>query len=150
MAVAKESWSPRGSTYKTIGHCPCPVHVECGGQPRRLRQPEIRGNITVVAAGVRVLELGDSREVLASVGHTDMDYKSVRAIGEEFGADAVIVGDVEVTDVKPSFDLSGMLTSGTVRADVEAALQSDCSTAVAVRRSGRVRARTRNRSHISA
>lgn len=72
--------------------------------------------------GVRVLELGDSREVLAAVGHTDLDYKSVRAIGEEFGADAVIVGDLEVTDVKPSFDLSGMLTSGSVRADVEAGL----------------------------
>jgi hypothetical protein len=72
--------------------------------------------------GVRVLELGDEKSVLSGVDQTAMNYRAVRAIGEEYGVAAVIVGNLEITDVKPSVDLSAMLMSGTVRAEVEASL----------------------------
>lgn len=72
--------------------------------------------------GVRFLELEDQESVLADVQQDDLGPRAVRAICEEYGTGAIIFGTVEVTDVKPSVDLSAMLTSGTVRADVEASL----------------------------
>ena len=72
--------------------------------------------------GVGVLELSDQESVLAEIGHEELNHKAIRAISEEYGATAIVVGNVEVTDVKPSLDLSATLMSGTVRADVEAQL----------------------------
>jgi hypothetical protein len=72
--------------------------------------------------GVGFLELSDEETVLAEIDHREMDYRAVRAISEQYGVDAVVLGEVEVTDAKPSMNLSGILSSGTVRADVEVAL----------------------------
>lgn len=73
--------------------------------------------------GVGVLELGEKAEVLRVIGRDELDHKAIRAIGEEYNVDAVVVGEVEVTDVKPSVDFQSMLSlSGGVRADVEAAM----------------------------
>lgn len=72
--------------------------------------------------GVRVLELGDREEVLQRVEREEMDFDTIRSIGEAYRVDALIVGDMEVTDVKPKVDVSSALTSLSVKADVEASL----------------------------
>jgi hypothetical protein len=46
----------------------------------------------------------------------------MRAIGERYGVGAVIVGVLDVQDVKPRIDLQSMITSGSVSADVKASL----------------------------
>ncbi|MFQ5511981.1 MAG: hypothetical protein ACE5EO_09045 [Candidatus Krumholzibacteriia bacterium] len=73
-------------------------------------------------AGVRVLELGPKAHVLASVRGERFDHETIRAIGERYHVEALIVGHLEVTDVKPTVDLSAILATMSVSADVEASL----------------------------
>jgi hypothetical protein len=72
--------------------------------------------------GVRVIELGSRERVLQSIERDQFDFDAVQAIGERYNVDAVIIGDVEVTDVKPRVDLSSILSTMSVSADVEASL----------------------------
>ena len=72
--------------------------------------------------GVPVLELGDAEMVLSAIGRDNLDPDAVRAMGKMYNVDAVIVGNLEVTDVKPKVNLTQVLTSMNVQADVEAAL----------------------------
>jgi hypothetical protein len=72
--------------------------------------------------GVPVLELGDEDEVLGAIGRDKFDPEAVQAMQERYNVDAVIVGTLEVTDVKPKVNLTQLLTTMDVQADVEAAL----------------------------
>lgn len=72
--------------------------------------------------GVRVLELGTAEDVKRTVQRKDMSFETMRAIGERFGVSAVVVGVLDVEDVKPRLDLQTMITSGSVSADVKASL----------------------------
>lgn len=72
--------------------------------------------------GVPVLELGDEELVLTAIGRDKLDPDAVRALGKLYDVDAVIVGNLEVIDVKPKVNLTQVLTSVDVQADVEAAL----------------------------
>ena len=72
--------------------------------------------------GVRILELGNSERVLSAVRHDQVDADAIKAIGEEYGVDAVITGHMDISNVKPKVELSSVLKSMKVRADVEAAL----------------------------
>ena len=60
--------------------------------------------------------------ILESVGHDRLDHSAVKAIGEKFDIDALIIGNMDVEDIKPSVDLSTILSSADVRAEVEASL----------------------------
>jgi hypothetical protein len=72
--------------------------------------------------GVPVLELGDEKLVLQEIGRDKLDPGAIQAVGRMYGLDAVIIGNLEVTDVKPKVDLTRFLTSMDVQADVEASL----------------------------
>jgi hypothetical protein len=72
--------------------------------------------------GVRVIELGDHEVLLESVGHDQMNYEAIKAIGDKYELDAIIVGKMEVTDVKPRVSLQNIVTSLSASADVDAAL----------------------------
>ncbi|HEU4365231.1 MAG TPA: hypothetical protein VFT13_07170 [Candidatus Krumholzibacteria bacterium] len=72
--------------------------------------------------GVRVLELGTADEIVRTLDRDDMNFQTVRAIGEHYGVGAVILGTLDVQDVKPRVDLQHMLTTAGVSADVTAAL----------------------------
>lgn len=72
--------------------------------------------------GVRVLELGTRDKVLAAVGKSELDFEAIRAISEEYGVDAVMTGQFDVTDVKPNVDVFSMLQSMSVTADVQATM----------------------------
>ena len=71
---------------------------------------------------VVVVELGDSEELLETVGHDKMDLEAIKAIGKRYDLDGVIVGTMEVKDVTPSMSLYNMVSSMSFSADVEASL----------------------------
>ena len=73
-------------------------------------------------SGVPVLELGRQGRVLDAVGHDELDFEAVRAIGEKYHVDTVLVGKLDVTEVRPRFKLSSGLESLHVKAQVEASL----------------------------
>jgi len=72
--------------------------------------------------GVRVLELGRVSELTSAPGNGPVDHDAIQAIGEKYGVDALIVGDLLVENVRPNIDVYNMLTSMSVSADVDAAL----------------------------
>jgi hypothetical protein len=61
------------------------------------------------AQRVPVVELGPQAAVLADVGKTVFDRDAALAIGEKQALDAVFVGEVTVTKVKPQIDLAAPL-----------------------------------------
>jgi hypothetical protein len=72
--------------------------------------------------GVPVLELGNERRVLQALGRSQLDRDAILELGKVYDVDAVIIGNLEVTDVAPKVSLSQILTSMDVQADVEASL----------------------------
>jgi len=92
------------------------------GQLQKFASQDFIGAVQSSQPGVPVLELGGQDQVLAAVGRDKVDSAAIQAIGEKFGVDAVIVGNLEVTDVKPRVDIKQMFSSVAVQANVEAAL----------------------------
>ena len=72
--------------------------------------------------GVPALELGSERELLRKLGVEELNFMAIRKLGEEFGVDAVFVGHLEVTSVKPKVNIGRMLTSMSIEANVSAEL----------------------------
>ncbi len=62
------------------------------------------------AQRIPVVELGTQDAVLADIGKEAFDRDTVLAIGEKQGVDAVFVGEIEVTKVKPQVDLLAPLS----------------------------------------
>jgi hypothetical protein len=72
--------------------------------------------------GVRVLELGGESELRQSLETDELDFTAIRAIGEQYGVDVVVVGELVVSNVRPSIDLSTMVTTMSASAKVDASL----------------------------
>jgi hypothetical protein len=72
--------------------------------------------------GVLILELGVEDQVLGSVGHDRLNWEAIKALGQTFEIGAILVGRLQVTDVKPNVRVSTSLTSLSAQADVEARL----------------------------
>jgi hypothetical protein len=74
--------------------------------------------------GVPVLELGGEESVLRAIGRDKVDAQAIQEIGRKYDVGAVIIGNLEVTGLKPKVGVSQMLSSASVdvQADVEAAL----------------------------
>lgn len=62
------------------------------------------------AQRVPVVELGPPESVLADVGKTAFDRDAILALGQKQGLDAVFIGEVKVTKVKPQVDLLAPLS----------------------------------------
>ena len=105
--------------YETIGLVQFSSNAE--GALDALATQKFIEALQAAQPGVRILELGDQAEILESVGRDEMDFQAVRAIGEKYGVEVVVVGDVEVTDVKPRVQLLSLSSFG-VSADVEVTL----------------------------
>ena len=78
--------------------------------------------VTASQPEVRIIEVGSEEEVLGAVGADKMDLDAVKAIAEEYGVEAVIVGNLEVSDVQPRVSISMDLSSLGVEAEIEASL----------------------------
>ena len=74
-------------------------------------------------SGVRLLELGPQDEVLKAVGYEVLDLKAIKAIGQEYGVDAVLTGVMTVSEITPNFSLGQAMTSLSAQASVNGALR---------------------------
>jgi hypothetical protein len=70
--------------------------------------------------GVRVLELGSVPELARRNGNNAVDIDAVRKVGERYGVDVLIVGALDVTDVRPKVDLNSVFTTMSASAIVDA------------------------------
>ena len=91
------------------------------GDLNALASQEFIQKLQSAQPGVPVLELGNEESVRQAIGRQTLDPAAVQEIGKVYNVDAVIIGNLEVADVKPSVGLS-QLTSASVQADIEAAL----------------------------
>ncbi len=89
------------------------VQIECAGTDSLGRYPTERFLQSVQSSqpGIPILELGSERELLAEVGHRQLDFQAVRAIGARYGVDALLVGRFEFTKPTPRLSVSGGLSS---------------------------------------
>jgi hypothetical protein len=78
--------------------------------------------VTASQPDARIIELGTAEEVLARVGGDDIDLEAVENIAMEYGVEAVIAGELDVSDVKPHVSLSVDLSRLGVEAEIEATL----------------------------
>ena len=62
------------------------------------------------AQRVPVVELGPAEAVLADAGKTAFDRDAILAIGQKQGVEAIFIGEVKVTKVKPQIDLAAPLS----------------------------------------
>ncbi|MDH3216187.1 MAG: hypothetical protein OEN01_07840 [Candidatus Krumholzibacteria bacterium] len=107
-------------TYRAIGMIEFDSNAEDGLQ--QFVSQKFVETLQSSQPGIRILDLGSEEKVLEEIQHQRFDYQAIRAVGERYGVDAVIIGNLEVTDIKPKVDVSTLLMSMSARADVEAAL----------------------------
>jgi hypothetical protein len=72
--------------------------------------------------GTRVVELGSEQQVLASVGAHGWSRETLRAVKEQHGVDAVVIGRLDLQKDKPEVSFSTMIKRVDVRQDVNAEL----------------------------
>lgn len=88
-------------------------------------------NVHAAQAGVPVLELGPLPAVLRTVGHEAMGPAAARAIGERYGVDALLIGDLVVVLPRPSFSVRSL-----TRAEASAEILGTLSTRLVDAHSG--------------
>ena len=71
---------------------------------------------------VRFLELGSQDLVLSKVSRRQLDYESIKSIGRLYNVDAIIFGNLNLSEPKPKVSLSSAWQSLKAGADVEASL----------------------------
>jgi len=70
---------------------------------------------------LRMVDLG-SRRALRSSGQKAWTPASYKAVGEEHGVQTIFLGELSVSDIKPSFNVEAVLRSGQITAQVDATL----------------------------
>lgn len=77
--------------------------------------------------GVRVLELGSKAELLQAMKRSELNPETIKAIGVQYGVQAVLSGRLQVTEGKPdvkfSPDLSSASASTSINGSLDAKLQ---------------------------
>lgn len=78
--------------------------------------------ISASQKGARIIELGSIDAVLESVQRDKIDPEAIRQIGQKHDLNAVITGNLDVSDIKPKVSISSIISSMSVRAEVEASI----------------------------
>ena len=81
-------------------------------------------NIQSAQPGTRILELGDADHLLRSLGHRQLNPETIQSIGQKYKVDAVILGHLQVSTVKPKINVYTAAKSLSAKAYVEAALKT--------------------------
>ena len=71
---------------------------------------------------VRFLELGSRDLVLSKVSHKQLDYEAIKSIGRTYNVDAIMFGNLNLSEAKPKVSLSSTWQSMKAGAFVEASL----------------------------
>ncbi|MEK7397302.1 MAG: hypothetical protein AAB116_10255 [Candidatus Poribacteria bacterium] len=72
--------------------------------------------------GIKIVELGDEKKVLNSVDRQTMDPNVIQMLGKKYNLKSIITGDLNVSDIKPKVNISSIITSMSVKAEVQATL----------------------------
>ena len=78
--------------------------------------------ITENQKGIRIIELGSEDEILESLNQKKVNSKAVKVIGEQYNVKTVIIGDLNISDVKPKIDILSLVKSMSFSAEVKASL----------------------------
>jgi hypothetical protein len=81
-------------------------------------------NIQSAQPGTRVLELGSEKLVLKSVCRHELDLKAIKSIGDEYNVDALILGHLQVSEIKPNVNIFSVTQAVRAHVYVEADLQT--------------------------
>jgi hypothetical protein len=71
---------------------------------------------------VRIVDLGSQKDMLRAVGHSALNQDAYKEIGEQKSLATIIVGQLNVSDVRPDITLTPGLGVMNFAADVDAAL----------------------------
>lgn len=71
---------------------------------------------------VRIVELGTLDEVLAEVNSRRLDRATYKALGQRHELNTLIVGELDISDIRPAIRITPDLTDMGVAADVDATL----------------------------
>lgn len=80
--------------------------------------------ISFAQPGADILELGPVDSVLAKVGYNTLDRDAIRELGREYGLDAIIVGTLDISNIKPHVHVLHLLRDVSVRAEVDAKIKA--------------------------
>ena len=109
-------------TYRTIGVIEFSTNAEDTLKPY-VTQNFIQ-NIQSAQPGTRILELGDEGQLLRSLGHSKLDPATIQSIGRKYGVDALILGHLEVSQIKPKINVYAPAKTLNAKAYIEAALRT--------------------------
>jgi hypothetical protein len=110
------------NSYRTIGVIEFSTNAEQTLKPY-VTQNFIE-NIQSAQPGTRILELGDEDQLLRSMGHNKLNLESIQSIGRKYGVDALILGHLEVSEIKPNINLYAVAKTLNAKAYIEAALRT--------------------------
>jgi hypothetical protein len=88
-----------------------------------LASREFLATLQSAQPGVAVLELGPRERVLAAVGGAALEPETIRAIGDRYELDAILVGEVETHETRPRVSMREA-DSFTARAEIEGVLHA--------------------------
>ena len=109
-------------TYRTIGVIEFSTNAEDTLKPY-VTQNFIE-NIQSAQPGTRILELGDEDQLLRSMGQSKLNLETIQSIGRTYGVDALIVGYLEVSEIKPKINIYAPAKTLNAKAYIEAALRT--------------------------
>jgi hypothetical protein len=81
-------------------------------------------NIQSAQPGTRILELGAEDQLLRSLGHSRLNPETIQSIGRRYNVDAVILGHLQVSEIKPKINVFTATKALNAKAYIEAALQT--------------------------
>lgn len=77
------------------------------GELHKLITQKFIQRVQYLQPGVRVVEVGNRDKVLTSLALKELDYDAIQAIGKKYGVDAIITGNLDISDIKPDYKISG-------------------------------------------
>ncbi|MDH3883812.1 MAG: hypothetical protein OET63_06330 [Desulfobacterales bacterium] len=81
-------------------------------------------NVQSAQPGTRILELGDAEHLLRSLGHSRLNPETIQSIGRKYNVDAVILGHLQVSEIKPNIKVFAAAKTLNAKAYIEAALRT--------------------------
>ena len=72
---------------------------------------------------IRMIEFGPEKDVLTTVGKSDLNADAYKALGQKHGVRTILVGELTISDIRPGLRISAAFDGGTLSAQVDAALE---------------------------
>lgn len=121
-------------SYKTVAVVEFPVIGMAQISPQEVTRRYL-SQLYGAQPGVKILEIGSEPQVLAGLGLRSLDPRAIQLIGQKYGVDAVLTGQLVVTPLTPSVSLNHSLTrldaSAKVKGELNAKLRETTNGATA-------------------